>query len=85
MTPIVFLSTILGLSGAFVRNFDIVYVLTKGGPNHATEVVLTYMVNKAFHDGAMGYAAAMGYVLFAVVGVITIILLALMRRQRLAV
>ena len=50
--PIVFINTILGLSGAFVRNFDIVYVLTKGGPNHATEVALTYMMQKAFQDGA---------------------------------
>jgi raffinose/stachyose/melibiose transport system permease protein len=85
MMPIVFINTILGLSGAFVRNFDIVYVLTKGGPNHATEVVLTYMMNKAFQDGAMSYAAAMGYVLFLIVGLASIGLLALMLRHRLEV
>ncbi|CAN7709922.1 carbohydrate ABC transporter permease [Mesorhizobium sp. LjRoot246] len=83
MMPIVFINTILGLSGAFVRNFDIVYVLTKGGPNHATEVVLTYMMSKAFQDGAMSYAAAIGYVLFLIVGLASVGLLALMRRQRL--
>jgi raffinose/stachyose/melibiose transport system permease protein len=60
-------------------------VLTKGGPNHATEVVLTYMMNKAFQDGAMSYAAAMGYALFLIVGLASIGLLALMRRQRLEV
>ncbi len=32
MMPIVFINSILGLSGAFVRNFDIVHVLTEGGP-----------------------------------------------------
>jgi raffinose/stachyose/melibiose transport system permease protein len=80
--PIVFINTILGLSGAFVRNFDIVYVLTKGGPNHATEVALTYMMRKAFQDGQMSYAAAMGYVLFVLVGLACVGLLALMRRQR---
>ncbi|TIU09744.1 MAG: sugar ABC transporter permease, partial [Mesorhizobium sp.] len=85
MMPIVFINTILGLSGAFVRNFDIVYVLTKGGPNHATEVVLTYMMSKAFQDGAMSYAAAIGYVLFLIVGLASVALLALMRRQRLEV
>jgi raffinose/stachyose/melibiose transport system permease protein len=83
--PIVFINTILALSGAFVRNFDIVYVLTKGGPNHASEVVLTYMMNKACEDGAMGYAAAMGYVLFLIVGLASVGLLALMRQQRLEV
>jgi raffinose/stachyose/melibiose transport system permease protein len=85
LTPIVFINTILALSGAFVRNFDIVYVLTKGGPNHATEVVLTYMMSKAFQDGAMSYAGAMGYVLFVIVGLASVGLLALMRRQRLAI
>jgi ABC-type sugar transport system permease subunit len=85
LMPIVFINTILALSGAFVRNFDIVYVLTKGGPNHATEVVLTYMMSKAFQDGAMSYAGAMGYVLFVIVGLASVGLLALMRRQRLAV
>ena len=85
MMPIVFINTILGLSGAFVRNFDIVYVLTKGGPNHATEVALTYMMTKAFKDGAMSYASAMGYVLFLIVGLACVVLLALMRRQRIAV
>jgi raffinose/stachyose/melibiose transport system permease protein len=82
MMPIVFIKTLLGLSGAFVRNFDIVYVLTKGGPNHATEVALTYMMSKAFQDGAMSYAAAMGYVLFLIVGLACVALLALLRRQR---
>jgi raffinose/stachyose/melibiose transport system permease protein len=85
MMPVVFINTILALSGAFVRNFDIVYVLTKGGPNHATEVVLTYMMAKAFQDGALSYAAAMGYVLFLIVGLASVALLGFMRRQRLAV
>src|SRR5262249_53548622 len=85
LPPLVLINTILALSGAFVRNFDIVYVLTKGGPNHATEVVLTYMMSKAFQDGAMSYAGAMGYALFVIVGLASVGLLALMRRQRLAI
>lgn len=85
MMPVIFINTILAFSGAFVRNFDIVYVLTKGGPNHATEVVLTDMMNRAFSDGAIGYAAAMGYVLFLIVVVLSVGLLMLMRRWRLEV
>lgn len=83
MLPVIFINTILGLSGAFVRNFDIVYVLTQGGPNHATEVVMTLMVKRAFQDGAMGYASAMGYALFLIVGLLCVGLLAIMRRTRL--
>lgn len=68
MVPVIFINVVLSLAGAFVRNFDIVHVLTKGGPNHATEVVITAMVSSAFNDGAMGYASAMGYALFILVG-----------------
>lgn len=85
MMPIVFINIILAVSGAFVRNFDIVWVLTKGGPNHATEVVLTDMMAEAFQNGAMGYASAMGYVLFVAVGLASVVLLGLVRWRRLAV
>ncbi|OLP60888.1 ABC transporter permease [Xaviernesmea oryzae] len=84
MMPVVLINVILGLSGAFVRNFDIVQVLTQGGPNHATEVVMTLMVKTAFQDGNMGYASAMGYALFLIVGLACIGLLALMRRAKVA-
>lgn len=82
MMPVVLINVILGLSGAFVRNFDIVQVLTQGGPNHATEVVMTLMVKTAFQDGNMGYASAMGYALFVIVGLCCVALLALMRRSK---
>ena len=82
MMPVVLINVILGLSGAFVRNFDIVQVLTQGGPNHATEVVMTLMVKTAFQDGNMGYASAMGFTLFLIVGLCCVVLLALMRRSK---
>lgn len=82
MMPVVLINVILGLSGAFVRNFDIVQVLTQGGPNHATEVVMTYMVKTAFQDGNMGYASAMGYALFLIVALSCVALLGVMRRSR---
>ncbi|MCR6498215.1 sugar ABC transporter permease [Shinella sp. CPCC 101442] len=82
MMPVILINVILGLSGAFVRNFDIVQVLTQGGPNHATEVVMTYMVKTAFQDGNMGYASAMGYALFLIVALSCVALLGIMRRSK---
>jgi raffinose/stachyose/melibiose transport system permease protein len=82
MVPVIFINTILSLSGAFVRNFDIVHVLTQGGPNHATEVVITAMVKAAFTNSQMGYAAAMGYALFVLVGGICAILVYWLGRTR---
>jgi ABC-type sugar transport system permease subunit len=46
-----------------LRNFDIIYVMTSGGPGYAT-VVPSYLVyQQAFKVGAVGAAAAMGAVL----------------------
>ncbi len=50
--------------------FDVVYVLTKGGPNDATNVINYYSYVKAFQDFEFGYAAAIG----AIQAVITTIL-----------
>ena len=40
--------------------FDVVFVLTKGGPNDATMVINYYSYTKAFSDFQFGYAAAIG-------------------------
>lgn len=52
------LSVIAGL-----KVFDLVYVMTLGGPLHATEVLVTLLYQYAFHLNRMGVAAAMAVVL----------------------
>ena len=47
---------------AAVGVFDVVYVLTKGGPNNATMVLNYYSFTKAFTDYQFGYSAAVGTV-----------------------
>lgn len=71
LAPIIFINVFLSLNGAFVTNYDLVYIMSGGGPNHASEVVLTRMVANAFSYSRLGYASAMGYVLFAVVAFIS--------------
>ena len=48
LAPVTFINVLLSLNGAFVRNFELVFVMTDGGPNNATEVVLTHLVTQAF-------------------------------------
>jgi ABC-type sugar transport system permease subunit len=79
LAPVTFVNVLLALNGAFVRNFDLVYVMTGGGPNHQTEVVLTHMVAEAFRQGNLGYSAAMGYVLFAIVAIISAVYIRMAR------
>jgi multiple sugar transport system permease protein len=59
--------------------FDEVYVTTKGGPLHATTVVVYYLYIQAFQFFHAGYAAAIAVVLFVVIAVITLVQLRLTR------
>jgi multiple sugar transport system permease protein len=59
--------------------FDEVYVTTKGGPLHATTVVVYYLYQQAFQFFHAGYAAAIAVVLFAVIAVVTLVQLRLGR------
>jgi multiple sugar transport system permease protein len=60
--------------------FDEVYFLTRGGPGTATYVVVFYLFDLAFQQGIAGYAAAIAYVLFVAIMVLTIAQLAAGKR-----
>ena len=53
--------------------FDVVFVLTKGGPNDATMVINYYSYTKAFSDFQFGYAAAIGAVQAVVTTMLSIV------------
>jgi raffinose/stachyose/melibiose transport system permease protein len=56
-----------------LRVFDIVYVMTRGGPGHSTETVSTWMITNAFSYGHFGTGAAMAVVLFLLVLILTVL------------
>jgi raffinose/stachyose/melibiose transport system permease protein len=60
--------------------FDYVYIITRGGPAGASEVVGTLMWKEAFERFEAGYAAAMGLALSFVSGLIVLIFIILRRR-----
>jgi multiple sugar transport system permease protein len=53
--------------------FDEVYFLTRGGPIYSTYVLVYYLFDLAFQKGLAGKAAAIAYVLFVAILVLTII------------
>ena len=57
------------------QNFDIIYLLTGGGPAGATKVLATLMYQKAFWGSEMGYAAAIGVLMLVVLLLISIVYL----------
>ena len=52
--------------------FDEVYLATRGGPGTSTYVVVFYLYDLAFNQGVAGYAAAIAYVLFVAILVLTV-------------
>ncbi|WP_371402408.1 sugar ABC transporter permease [Kribbella sp. NBC_00662] len=72
LTPSLFFLTITQFITSF-QVFGIIYVMTSGGPNNATSVFIFQIYEAAFGHGRLGYASAMGWVLFAIVGVVTAI------------
>jgi raffinose/stachyose/melibiose transport system permease protein len=57
-------AVLITMIGSF-KAFDLVYVLTLGGPAHASEVLGTYLYKNAFNLNRMGYASAIAVVLLA--------------------
>lgn len=53
---------VLCISGS-MRSFDLIYVMTQGGPANATEVMATYMYNKTFSVYQYGYGSAVSLVI----------------------
>lgn len=49
-----------------LRSFDMVWVMTRGGPYHSSEVLANFMYLEAFNNYNMGYAAAIGVILFLI-------------------
>ena len=72
LTPIIFFNLVMGLIGAF-QIFAQVYILTKGGPNNASQMMVPLLFNEAFSFYHMGYASAISWLLFAVIMVFTLL------------
>ncbi|RLQ86997.1 carbohydrate ABC transporter permease [Notoacmeibacter ruber] len=66
--------TIITILGS-LKVFDIVWVMTAGGPNHSSEVLGTLMYRAAFRDDTIGYSSSIATVIFFIaltIGVVQI-------------
>lgn len=72
LKPYVWLCTLNSVISA-IGVFDVVFVLTQGGPNNATMVINYYSYTKAFEDFQFGYAAAIGMVQAVVTTILSIV------------
>jgi len=74
LSPTIFFNLVLSVITTF-QSFTSAFVATNGGPLDSTLFLVLYIYRQAFEFFHMGYAAALAWVLFAIILVLTIILL----------
>jgi multiple sugar transport system permease protein len=66
---VLLVSTVSAVAG--LQGFDLVYVMTKGGPANSTNLIVYYIYQQAFQFSHYGYAAAMASFLVVVLLILT--------------
>lgn len=74
-------NTLLAIIGS-LKTFSLVFVLTNGGPNHASEVVSTYLYKAGFSSFEMGYAATIGFAQMVLTAIGAFIIFRYLKRAR---
>jgi multiple sugar transport system permease protein len=70
LKPSIFLCFVIGMLNS-VTSFDLVYVMTGGGPGHATEILVTYIYKLGFVQTRFDYGAALTVVFFLLLLAVT--------------
>jgi multiple sugar transport system permease protein len=73
MSPILFYNFLLGMIGG-IQAFTPAYALTQGGPNNATLFTVFLIWRDAFSYYRFGYASAISFVFFIIIGIFTILI-----------
>jgi multiple sugar transport system permease protein len=79
ISPAIFFTSITGIISSF-QSFDLVYNMTNGGPARSTYLIGYYIWEQAFKYLHMGYGAALAFVLFVAIAILTLIQWSLRRR-----
>lgn len=64
-----------------LQGFDLVWVMTNGGPNHSTELLATYAYEKAFVENEAGYGSALSLVLATLALMVSVVTINLRERN----
>lgn len=74
-------SMIILILTSALKIYELVYVLTGGGPNHASETIMSYMYTTTFTAQTYGYGMTIGVMEFILAVVITLISLRITRKE----
>ena len=79
--PILRVSVIFAITGS-LKSFDLIYVLTKGGPSHATEVPSTLMIEMLFLRNRYGMGSAIAVMLIVLCFFFAVLINAVFKEEK---
>jgi multiple sugar transport system permease protein len=80
LSPTVLFTTVTGSIGA-MGIFSVPYILTQGGPEDSSRMIVMWIQATGFNQYRMGYASALAMVFFAIVMVLTVLQLRFLRTR----
>lgn len=79
--PTLITASVLSVIGS-LKYFDLIYVMTEGGPSNSTELMATYMYKQAFSNFNMGYASTISFMMFTISFIVALLILATDQNRR---
>lgn len=80
LAPSVTINVVLAMIGT-IKVFDIIYVMTRGGPGGATDTLSTLIYQKAFNFNQFGYGTTIAVVMFFFILLLSIVQLRVLQRR----
>lgn len=80
LSPAMLVALLIRLMDSF-KTFDLIFVLTQGGPGMSTEILNYYTYRYGFKFFHLGYASALSWLLVVVVTIISIVLIRTIRSR----
>lgn len=81
LVPSIKSAAILSMVGS-LKYFDLIYVMTGGGPGTSTELMATYMYKESFKNFNMGYGSAIAGGMFILITMVSLITMKLLNRKK---
>lgn len=80
MSPVILFNMVMAAIGSLNNSFSILYPLTGGGPDGATNVLSLAIYDSAFKNYKMGYASALAVILFVVAALLSVLQFAMSKK-----
>ena len=78
MLPTILVAVLIRMIAA-LKTYDLIYILTRGGPGVSTETISYYIYRVAFVFLDMGSSSAMSFLLLIIIVILTLVLMRMMR------